>query len=183
MFYSGVVAILAVSLLSTSCSSPANMSTYSQPACISTYRELEESILSNDANVRGLINGFFPINRQKSTIVDVTYNLGYCNDSNSNNSNSYQECDNTTQRWYKFRSTRSPVHNFIRPALLKRLSLLTYEGETRSVSLSIDPFCMTQMDGGEVLHSNSCKFDNLQDTNSMALTLLNEVTIWVSLNL
>ena len=183
MFYSGVVTILAVSLLSASCSSPANMSTYSQPACISTYRELEESILSNEANVRGLIQAFFPINRQKSTIVDVTYNLDHCDDSHSDNVTSNKECDNTTQRSYMFRSTRSPVHNFIRPALLKRLSLLTYEGETRSVSLSIDPFCMTQMDGEELLHSNPCKFANIQDTNLLALTLLNEVTTWVSLNL
>lgn len=46
---------------------------YSHIECISSYSELEESLLKNKYNVDQIIDTFFPVNRQQSTVVDVTY--------------------------------------------------------------------------------------------------------------
>ena len=183
MFRIGILAVVVVALLRSSysqsgfMSSPPDGRPVCKAGCILTYRELEESILCKDGNIERLHGAFFRTNRQRSTVVTVTYWLDHCSDSDFE-----QDCDNITQRSYTFRSSRSSVHNVIQPELLERLSLYTYDGsgETVKLSLYIKPFCVNES-VGESVGELSCQSNINQNTNNpIALSLLNKVTTWVS---
>ena len=150
---------------------------YGLTECISNYSELEKSILEDKSNIEQLIDAFFPVNRQQSTVVDVTYFLQYCNPSRSDGT---VQCDNDTTRNYTFRHSSTPIHGHTPPHRLRLLSLYIYATETRELSLNISAFCKNSKDeGSPELYLCSLPSEKI-NANTLALRLLNKATTWVS---
>lgn len=123
-------------------------------SCIENYSSLEAVVLQNPENVVVLQNAFFPTDRQASMFVSVIY----CFPSNGETSSISelndlaQKCDylagidgygNVTCIMYHWMG--SPISLFIRPELLRFLSLMTYQVEVRSAVMCIEkPLCPTK---------------------------------------
>lgn len=93
------------------------------------YAAFENMVLTEE-NIKRLNEAFFPTNRRKSTVVNVTYYLL----SNGNNTK-----DNASK--INFRWLASPINLFINPDLLRELSLLSYIINVTNVDLNIETQC------------------------------------------
>ena len=142
---------------------------YGLTRCISNYSELEKSILEDKSNIEQLIDAFFPVNRQQSTVVDATYFLQYCNSSDA-------DCDNDTTRNYTFRHSQTSIHGHTPPHRLYYLSFRIYKTETRKLSLNIGAFCKSKYNGLYLCSLPSEKMN----ISILALRLLNKATTLVS---
>ena len=141
--------------------------------CIGTYEELVDSVRSKTINIDNLTDGFYPPNRQTTTVADIYY---YINDDRSG--------DAPTEFKYKFRWSSSSILNLIRPELLRDASLFLYPySEIAEMHIMIDPFC------GEL---QSRRGDILADWESICIEktytvdsviLLNKLTTHVSLQI
>ena len=99
--------------------------------CTGTYEELVASVRSRRINMDNLTDGFYPPNRQTTTVADVYY---YVYDSHPGNT--------STEIKYKFRWSSSSILNLIRPDLLRDASLFLYpHSEVAEIHLMINPFC------------------------------------------
>ena len=92
-----LVVVLCLMLL------PAIVVTEDHKGCISTFNELEKSLLSREANLDALKEAFFPVNCQMSITVEIYY---YTPRGNLSTVSSLEALDYD----YKFRWTLSSVH-------------------------------------------------------------------------
>ena len=134
--------------------------------CIGSYAELVDSIRSRTVNIDTLTDGFYPPNRQTTTVADIHYYI-YDN----------QTWGGPTK--YKFRWSSSSILNLVRPELLRDISLFLYP-HSEIVEMNIiviDPICSEPHD------------DILQDWESICIEkshtvkpviLLNKLTTHVS---
>ena len=94
--------------------------------CLRTFQELERSLVARDINLDGMRDAFFPPNRQKSVAVTVYYffDNGELYDEQNLNPLSYR---------YAFRWSASPILEFIRPELLRYMSMFIYHGHATTI--------------------------------------------------
>ena len=144
-----------------------------------------ETLLLTDENLIKLENAFFPVNSHPSVVVDVHYHLIVPIEAIPETvlrEAVYQPVEevspartNVTKSGkitvYKFRWLSSPVNLFIRPDLLKRFSLLTYQVNVTAVDLQ---FSLCQPKELEILNKSACT------SVPMLLTQLNTITANVS---
>ena len=154
--------------------SPAVIVSEDRKGCISTFSELEKSLLSRESNLDILKKAFFPVNRQTSIVVDVYY---YMPTGNMSMVSSLEALDHD----YKFRWTLSSVHVFIRPALLECLSLYIYRPYPIAARLIVDPICSGEEIGAHNKSKPICNETKYMDTEAgTPVRLLNELTTHVS---
>ena len=132
--------VLVFLLLSVTCSEK----------CIGSFKELEQSLLSNDENMLNLVRAFYPANQYPALIVEVTY-VVEDNESISTNNTSI----------YVFRWVSSQVLIYFYQQFLQVLSLRTYSHNIYYATIIVDPFCQ-----------NISSIEKIR--------LLNDATIWVS---
>ena len=123
--------------------------TYSEK-CISSFKELEESLLSSDENMLNLVHAFYPANQHPALIVEVTYVV---EDSDSISTN------NTSIYVYRWLSSQVLIYSY--PQFIQGLSLRTYSVVIYYANIIVDPFCQ-----------NISSIEKIR--------LLNDATIWVS---
>ena len=135
--------------------------------CIETYQELVKSVTSKVVNIDNLTDGFYPPNRQTTTVADVYYYIQMGNAS--------------TEFKYKFRWSSSSILNLIRPELLRDLSLFLYHHwEIAEIHILIDPICSDVKltlgdifaDWENICNDRTCTVDSV--------VLLNKLTTHVS---
>jgi hypothetical protein len=88
-----------------------------------------ERLLLTESNLIKLEDAFFPTNSHPSVVVDVFYRF------------TQPENHNHT---LKFRWMVSPVHLLVEPALLKMLSLMTYQENAADLTLELEVTCDTE---------------------------------------
>ena len=119
--------------------------------CIATITELEKSLFQWKLNIDRLQRAFFPTDQHSPAAVDLVFHFstslqntseGLCN-------SSIRLANGTFD--YKFRWSDSTVLLFIRPELLRPLSLFVYQGVVTTAEIVIDPICDTQ-DVGRAEH-------------------------------
>ena len=157
---------------------------------IKNYTSFETLLLTNE-NLIKLENAFFPVNSHISVVVDVHYHLSGPMQPDvlpievipkTVREAVYQPVEASPARTnvtksskstvLKFRWLSSPVNLFIRPDLLKRFSLLTYQVNVTVVDLQFS-LCHP-----EELTTNKSVCTNVP----MLLNQLNKITANVSLN-
>ena len=120
-------------------------------SCIATITELEKSLFQRKSNINRLQRAFFPSDQHSPVAVDLVVHF-----STSLQNTSEGLCNSSTTRLddatfdYKFRWSESTVLLFIRPELLRPLSLFVYQGVVTTAEVVIDPICDT--DGGRAEH-------------------------------
>ena len=155
-------------------SSPAIVVSEDLKGCISTFSELEKSLLSRESNLDILKEAFFPVNRQTSIVVNVYY---YMPTGNMSMVSGLEALDHD----YKFRWTLSSVHVFIRPALLECLSLYIYRPYPIAARLIVDPICSGEEIGVHNKSNPICNETKYMETEAgTPVRLLNELTTHVS---
>jgi hypothetical protein len=103
-----------------------------------------EGLLLTDSNLIKLEGTFFPTNSHSSVVVDVNYHFNITEKEHQFNgdlkltTNDLRTPDNHT---FKFRWMASPVNLLIRPSLLKRLSLMTYQENVAVLTLELEVKC------------------------------------------
>ena len=138
--------------------------------CIGTYEELVDSVRSRTINIDNLTDGFYPPNRQTTTVADIYY---YISDD--------QNGDASTKFKYKFRWSSSSILNLIRPELLRDASLFLYpHSEIAEMHIVIDPICSElQSRHGDILADwESACLEKVSTVDSVIL--LNKLTTHVS---
>ena len=131
--------------------------------CISSLVDLENSIVSNNDNIRSLTKGFYPANMYPALWVEVKYYLNMTDDNETSLTHPVEDrtAKSLRREDYVFFWVSSPVLIYVHPRLLEGISLRFVTIENHIVHLVIQTFC-----------------DNL--TKIDILGLLNEATIWVS---
>ena len=128
-------------------------------SCITTFMELEESLLQRRSNMDNLHQAFFPSNQQFPVAVDLvvhfstslqtTSSQGLCNPSTA-------RLDNGTFD-YKFRwSVSATVLHFVRHEVLSFFSLFVYQGTVTTAEVVIDPICEGEKMKPEQLLNSLC---------------------------
>ena len=138
--------------------------------CISKFYELEKSLLSREANLDALKEAFFPDDRQASITVEIYYYMARGNMSTISSSEALNYD-------HKFRWTLSPVHVFVRPALLECLSLYVYQPSTVVARLIVDPICNSEETD---VHKSDSTCNNMDTEAGTPVRLLNKLTTHVS---
>ena len=152
-------------------------STIATEDCISTYSQLERSIVKNSTtNLDNMLKVFFPPNEQSPGALNVTYHVKYSNGT---------DCK-ITFHWSQF-----VVLEVIRPELLEQLSYFVYHrhydddtyGELKGLDIYVPaPFC-SQYTCPSYGTTDSDQFE--QDCNEekrdTPLALLNQFTTQVSI--
>lgn len=158
--------------------------------CIQQFHHLWKSFHSRHANIDRVQHAMLPPNSPASVQIDVFYHfsttLMYACKTSSEHSGA---CNYSSLHLlnlssmpfdYKFRWSSTSVHNYIRPKLLERLSLFTYQAQITEVHIVIDPICghRSEYNGTEV-----CREPKEEDITSPGLDvkLLDELTCHVSL--
>ena len=139
--------------------------------CITTYQELERSVIQRQSNMDNMVSAFFPPNRQASIAANVYY---FFDDRNM--SLNAENLDITSYD-YAFRWSASPVFNIMRPELLHYLSLFTYHGDTTTIQLIIDPLCEVPPLNSRLVDEQACSGG---ESATDAVLLLNQLTTNVS---
>ena len=125
-------------------------------SCIATITELEKSLLQRKLNIDRLQRAFFPTDQHSPVAVDLVFHLstslqntseGLCN-------SSIRLANGTFD--YKFRWSDSTVLLFIRPELLRPLSLFVYQGVVTTAEIVIDLICDTDVGRAEHLLNALC---------------------------
>ena len=114
-------------------------------SCIATITELEHSLFQRKSNIDRLQRAFFPSDQHFPVAVDLVVHF-----STSLQNTSRGLCNTSTIRLkngtfdYKFRWSESTVLLFIRPEMLRPLSLFVYQGVVTTAEVVIDPICDTE---------------------------------------
>lgn len=114
-------------------------------SCIATITELEQSLFQRKSNIDRLQRAFFPNDQHFPVAVDLVVHF-----STSLQNTSRGLCNTSTIRLengtfdYKFRWSESTVLLFIRPELLRPLSLFVYQGVVTTAEVVVDPICDTE---------------------------------------
>ena len=125
-------------------------------SCIATITELEKSLFQWKLNIDRLQRAFFPTDQHSPVAVDLVFHFstslrntseGLCN-------SSIRLANHTFD--YKFRWSDSTVLLFIRPELLRPLSLFVYQGVVTTAEIVIDPICDTDVGRPEHLLNALC---------------------------
>lgn len=136
--------------------------------CIRTYGELVDSVRSKTINIDNLTDGFYPPNRQTTTVADIYY---YIYNNQTGSAPAVYE--------YKFRWSSSSILILIRPELLRDSSLFLYpHSEIAEVHIVIDPFC-----GDLQLKHDDIDWESICTDKSYtveSVILLNKLTTHVS---
>jgi len=176
-----------------SCLLSATIATESPQTCIKTINGLKQSLVARSVNLDSLASAFSPVNRQSSITFEVHY--FFCSNSTSSGSSTKFSCDEL-EEWIndinagraidtnftddydlKFQWYASPVNLFIRPELLKALSLYTFNVDSYKTYLILDELC----DNPEHQIDNSTECHAVCVNPSPALLVMQELTADVSL--
>lgn len=122
--------------------------------CLHSLDDFQVSLLNRSVNLISLQNAFYPANRQSSISFTVKYYI--CSNSTEGSSLSCSD----VERWvsdlnsgrepnvdylanysYKFGWNASPISLFIRPDLLKALSVYTFRIDVPIVNIILDSMC------------------------------------------
>ena len=128
-------------------------------SCITTFMELEESLLKRHSNMDNLHQAFFPSNQQFPVAVDlvVHFSTSLRTTSSQGLSNpSITRLDNNTSFDYKFRWSASTVIHFVRQEVLSFFSLFVYQGTVTTAEVVIDPICRGEKTKPEQLLNSLC---------------------------
>ena len=142
--------------------------------CITTYQQLERSIIGQDANINSMMDAFYPPNRQPSIAANVYYFLDGLQEINRQNMDvpSYD---------YAFRWSVSWVFAVIRPDLLQLLSLFLYHEHTPTIKIVVDPICGAKPTQSSLELLDETKTCSEGANSSDLEMLLNKLTTHVSL--
>ena len=120
------------------------------------YSSIEKSLTENPSNLEQLVLTFFPTDKPKSIVVDVTYNIWVDDSTNSDQigSSGSNETDSfyfrapervlrsatyDTKQWpLNYRWVFSSINMLVNPSLLKKLSLYAFQTEIGNASLNIE---------------------------------------------
>ena len=150
-------------------------------SCIATFMDLKDSLAKQNSNINRLHNAFSPSNQRVPVAVDLLVHF-----STSLNTTSYKLYNPSTVRLdnqtadYKFRWSASAMLLFIRPEMLRPLSLFVYQGIVTTAEVVIDPVCEkadseVQQMKGKVCTGSTCT------NKEKSKQLLNKLCIHVSM--
>ena len=111
-------------------------------SCIETFIDLKKSLVKQNSNINHLHNAFFPSNQRVPAAVDLLVHF-----STSLQNTSHKLCSLSTARLdkhtsdYKFRWSASASLLFVKPEILRPLSLFVYRGVVTTAEVVIDPMC------------------------------------------
>ena len=109
-------------------------------SCITTFMELEESLLQRRSNMNNLHQAFSPSNQQFPVAVDLVVHFSTSLRTTSSQGLSTVRLDNNTFD-YKFRWSASTVIHFVRHEVLSFSSLFVCQGTVTTAEVVIDPIC------------------------------------------
>ena len=124
-------------------------------SCITTFMELEESLLQRRQNMDNLHQAFFPSNQQFPVAVDFLVHFSTSLRTTSSQGLSTARLDNNTYD-YKFRWSASTVIHFVRHEVLSYFSLFVYQGTVTTAEVVIDPICKGKKMRPEQLLKSLC---------------------------
>jgi hypothetical protein len=114
------------------------------------YTAIERLILT-ESNLIKLEGAFFPTNLHPSIVVDVNYHFNishpqakFKNQQKLKNVSDLKLTEENPDT-FKFRWMASPVNLLIRPSLLKKLSLFTYQVNVAALTLEFEVTCETEL--------------------------------------
>ncbi len=157
----------------------------SEEKCIRAFHELRESFLSRKDNIDSMRRALLPPSSTSHILIDVHYHYTTTLTQVCTNSSEYSEaCKSNPIHLpsmpydYKFRWSSSSVHIFIRPKLLKSLSLYTYQSQFTEAHIVLGPICSSRRDHNR---STVCR-EPPEDITSpeLEVRLLDELTSHVS---
>ena len=125
-------------------------------SCIVTITELEKSLFQRKLNIDRLQRAFFPTDQHSPVAVDLVFHFSTSLQNTSEGlCNPPIRFDNGTFD-YKFRWSESTVLLFIRPELLRPLSLFVYQGVVTTAEIVIEPICDNNVGRAEHLLNALC---------------------------
>ena len=124
-------------------------------SCITTFMELEESLLQRRSNMNNLHQAFSPSNQQFPAAVDLVVHFSTSLRTTSSQGLSTARLDNNTFD-YKFRWSASTVIHFVRHEVLSFSSLFVYQGTVTTAEVVIDPICKGKKMRPEQLLNSLC---------------------------
>ena len=134
--------------------------------CIKTFMELEESLFSLKSNINCLYQAFLNFPATVNILVHFSTSLRtisfqkHCNPSTT-------RLDNNTFD-YSLRWSASTVLYFLKPEVLKFLSLFVYQGTVTTAEVVIDPICESLDQPKELLESLCIHVCFVRRTNTVS---------------
>ena len=170
--------------------------------CIRTLHDFQQSLVNRSVNLDSLQIAFSPPNHQASISFVVHYRFcsrelttnstanilcseleDWINDVNAGRK-SVEELNDKYEVHHKFSWNASPINLFIRPKLLKELSLYTFQIGERHTHIVLDQFCESLSTNENVTHELEVEKQSSDDdackNPPSHLMLLEQVTVNVS---
>lgn len=119
--------------------------------CIKTFMELEESLFSLKSNINCLYQAFLNLPATVNVLVHFSTSLRNTSFQKLCNPSITRLDSNTFD--YKLRWSASTVLYFLKPEVLKFLSLFVYQGAVITAEVVIDPICESLDQPKEILES------------------------------
>ena len=148
-------------------------------SCIETFIDLKKSLVKRKSNINHLDNAFFPSNQQVPVAVDLLVHF-----STSLQNTSHKLCNPSTARLdnhtsdYKFRWSASATLLFVKPEILRPLSVFVYRGVVTTAEVVIDPMCADLDSEDQQMEGKVCKESTNEEKPE---ELLNKLCIHVSM--
>ena len=150
-----------------------------ESSCIETFIDLKKSLVKRKSNINHLHNAFFPSNQQVPAVVDLLVHF-----STSLQNTSHKLCNPSTARLdnhtsdYKFRWSASATLLFVKPEILRPLSVFVYRGVVTTAEVVIDPMCADLDSEDQQMEGKVCKESTNEEKPE---ELLNKLCIHVSM--
>ena len=150
-------------------------------SCIATFMDLKDSLAKQNSNINRLHNAFSPSNQRVPVAVDLLVHF-----STSLQTTSYKLYNLSTARLdnqtadHKFRWSASAMLLFIRPEMLRPLSLFVYQGIVTTAEVVIDPVCEKADSVDQQMEGKVCKGSTCTNEEK-SKRLLNKLCIHVSM--
>ena len=151
--------LVIVTLLTAAVTAASMKSQHSEDgSCIETFIDLKKSLVKRNSNINRLHNAFFPSNQRVPAAVDLLVHF-----STSLQNTSHKLCNPSTARLdnhtsdYKFRWSASATLLFVKPEILRPLSVFVYRGVVTTAEVIIDPLCADLDSEVQQMEGKVCK--------------------------